>query len=232
MASECRSGQYWDILIKRCMHCDTECKREPIMSRCKIYCQSAQCKAQPGHYYDGLLRKCLMCTEICGRHPAECWEHCRTDVITTTITSPVLESRVVTRLEEPTLLLYPLLAVSLVLLVSSLSLALVVFLKGSRNSRSKECAVPLCQEVSQPVNSDHPTSYDQSDDSSPTETCVCVHCFPDLKALSHGHDMSLRAPFSLYPVFQRAQVKNGGPLQTEVNIPTSEAVLQQASVVG
>lgn len=44
--------------------------------------------------------------------------------------------------------------------------------------------------------------------------------------------MSLRAPFSLYPVFQRAQVKNGGPLQTEVNIPTSEAVLQQASVVG
>uniref|UniRef100_A0A3B5K825 TNFR-Cys domain-containing protein n=1 Tax=Takifugu rubripes TaxID=31033 RepID=A0A3B5K825_TAKRU len=222
MASECRSGQYWDILIKRCMHCDTECKRKPIIPRCKTYCQSAQCKAQPGHYYDGLLRKCLMCTEICGRHPAECWEHCRSEYqpSRSRLTGRNAGQIVVTRLEEPTLLLYPLLAVSLVLLVSSLSLALVVFLKGSRNSRSKE------------FNSDHPTSYDQSDDSSPTETCVCVHCFPDLKALSHGHDMSLRAPFSLYPVFQRAQVKNGGPLQTEVNIPTSEAVLQQASVVG
>lgn len=79
------------------------------------------------------------------------------DIIATTNTSPVLESRVVTRLEEPTLLLYPLLAISLVLLVSSLSLALVVFLKGSRspagNSRSKECAVQLCQEVSQPGQS-------------------------------------------------------------------------------
>lgn len=65
---------------------------------------------------------------------------------------------VVTGLEHPTLLLYPLLAVSLVLLFSSLSLALVVFLRSPKtqaaNSRSKEanrgqeCTVQLCQEVS------------------------------------------------------------------------------------
>lgn len=65
---------------------------------------------------------------------------------------------VVTGLEHPTLLLYPFLAVSLVLLFSSLSLALVVFLRSPKtqaaNSRSKEanrgqeCTVQLCQEVS------------------------------------------------------------------------------------
>lgn len=73
---------------------------------------------------------------------------------------PVPYSRVVTGLEEPTLLLYPLLAVCLVLLLSSLSLTLVIFLRSPRtqaaNSRSKEanrdreCAVQLCQEVSPP----------------------------------------------------------------------------------
>lgn len=67
-------------------------------------------------------------------------------------------STVVTGLEELSLLLYPLLAVSLVLLFSSLSLALVVFLRSSRtqavNSQSKEsehgqgCVAQLCQEGS------------------------------------------------------------------------------------
>lgn len=64
-----------------------------------------------------------------------------------------LPSPVVTGLEDPSLLLYPLLAVSLVLLFSSLLLALVVFLRSPRtqaaNSRSKEanrareCAVEV-----------------------------------------------------------------------------------------
>lgn len=63
-------------------------------------------------------------------------------------------------LEEPGLLLYSLLALSIVLLFSSLCLALIVFLRGARANASKprpkegnrkqECATLYDQEVGQP----------------------------------------------------------------------------------
>lgn len=83
-------------------------------------------------------------------------------------------------------------------------------------------------------NSCQPTSCDLSDDSSPTETCVCVHCFPDLKALSQGHDRPLRAPFPLYPhpVLHRGHVQNGGPVQPEAAAPTAEGGAQREATVG
>uniref|UniRef100_A0A3Q3WBI4 TACI cysteine-rich domain-containing protein n=1 Tax=Mola mola TaxID=94237 RepID=A0A3Q3WBI4_MOLML len=221
MAADCRAGQYWDILIKRCIHCHTECQRPYIIPRCIIYCKSAKCKALPGHYYDGLLRKCVMCAEVCGRHPAECSQCDGYGFMQTGL--------------DPILLLYLLLALSMVLLFTSLSLALVVFLRRARAESSnpgpkeakhnQECRVQHGQEVGQPgqsfkgkcgmdksqrpqSNPKTTTSYSKNHNISirclyfvsiPTETCICVHCFPDLKALSHGNDRPLRTPFSFYP---------------------------------
>lgn len=84
------------------------------------------------------------------------------------------------------------------------------------------------------ANPCQPTSYNLSDDSSPTETCACVHCFPDLKALSQGHDRPLRAPSSPYPypVLHRAHVQNGGPVLPEGATTTTEGDAQQESLVG
>lgn len=84
-------------------------------------------------------------------------------------------------------------------------------------------------------NSCQPTSYSLSEDASPTETCVCVHCFPDLTALGQGHDRPLRVPFSIYPcpVIHKAHVQNGGPVQPEGAAPTTEGdAREQEAVVG
>lgn len=78
----------------------------------------------------------------------------------------------------------------------------------------------------------HPTAREASDDSSPTETCMCVHCFPDLKALGQGNDRPPRAPFSFYPqaVLHRAQVQKGEPVWTEGSLYTSGGQVQEAVV--
>lgn len=65
-----------------------------------------------------------------------------------------------TALGDSTIVLYPLLALCMLLLFSSLFLALVVFLRGTRTKTSKlgpkevnhnqECVVQLGQEVGQP----------------------------------------------------------------------------------
>ncbi|KAM9336602.1 uncharacterized protein tnfrsf13b [Symphorus nematophorus] len=236
---------------------------------------STNCKAQLGHYYDRLLKRCVRCADVCGRHPAECSQHCQTlppPVITpvttpvTTLTPPVTtkkllvcvtprvqNSRVPSALDDSTILLYPLLALCMVLLFFSLSLALVVFLRGARAKTPKprpkdanhnqECAVQPGQEVGLPgcqpgqsfkdfiPNSSHPTDREPSEDSSPTETCVCVHCFPDLKALGQGNE---RPPSSIYPqtVLHIAQIENGGPLWTEGNLYTSGPEVHEDAVVG
>lgn len=82
-----------------------------------------------------------------------------------TAEKPLVEatSHVQTGLEDATLLLYPLLALSMVLLFSSLSLALVVFLRVARAKTSnpgakgadhnQEFAVQHGQEVGQPGQS-------------------------------------------------------------------------------
>nr|XP_046232413.1 tumor necrosis factor receptor superfamily member 13B isoform X2 [Scatophagus argus] len=202
MASNCGVGQYWDTLIKKCFQCHMECHRLHVIPRCASFCESTNCKARPGHYFDGLLKKCIRCTEVCGRHPAECSQDCQIlqPPVTTKrllVTSHVSYSRAATGLEDATLLLYPLLSLCMVLLFSSLCLALVVFLRGARaknsklqakeaNCSCKECVVQHGQEVGQSVyqlgqsskdfatNSSHPTDCEPSEDSSPTETCAVV----------------------------------------------------------
>lgn len=79
------------------------------------------------------------------------------------------------------------------------------------------------------TNSSRPAEREPSDDSSPTETCVCVHCFPDLKPAGQGNDGALRAPMA---VPHRAQVQNGGPLWSGENLYTSGWEVQEEAAVG
>uniref|UniRef100_A0A3Q3RFR1 TNF receptor superfamily member 13B n=1 Tax=Mastacembelus armatus TaxID=205130 RepID=A0A3Q3RFR1_9TELE len=241
MDGNCPERQYWDGLVKQCVNCDLVCKQPDEIPRCTSYC-AANCKALPGHYYDGLLRKCVQCSEVCGRHPAECSTHCQmpTPPLTTTklldkVTSHRPNSRelsVPIALEDSTIVLYSLLALCMVLLVSSLSLALAIFPKRSRAKPSKprpkeadhnqesviqpgqEVGFPGCQlQQNSKGYSIRPTDREPSDDSIPTETCVCVHCFPDLKALGQGNDRPLRAPFT----FCQQAVPSRAHMQTELS---------------
>lgn len=208
MEDSCADGQFWDPLTRLCINCRSVCEQERVYSRCISYCESAHCKTLPGHYYDVLLKKCMRCTEICGKHPAECSQHCQMP----------------SALEDSTILLYSLLALCVVLLFSSLFLTLAVFLRGSRTRSSKagpkkayhkqETTIQPGEEVGLPGNQlrQSPKDYvtrSRSNDSSPTETCVCIHCFPDLKPLSQSNDRLLREP-----VLPRVQTQNGGPLWT------------------
>ncbi|XP_069012247.1 tumor necrosis factor receptor superfamily member 13B [Embiotoca jacksoni] len=229
MATNCFDDLFWDGLVKKCLHCDVVCRQPHVVSRCTTYCESALCKALPGHFYDVLLKKCLRCADICGKHTAECSEHCQT--VSTkkpllAVTARMSNSRGPAALEDSAILLYSLLALSLVLLLTSLSLALAVFLRRRKVAASEpgpaegtdhrqECAVQPGQELGFPgrqSSKDYAPSYpanrEPSDDSIPTETCVCVHCFPDLTALGQTNGKPLRAPFSFYQpaVLQSARI--------------------------
>lgn len=80
----------------------------------------------------------------------------------------------------------------------------------------------------------YPTNREPSDDATPTETCVCVHCFPDLKALGQGNDKPLREPFSFYQqtVLHQAQIQNVDPLCTEENLHNSSSEVRAEAAVG
>ncbi|XP_039991521.1 tumor necrosis factor receptor superfamily member 13B [Xiphias gladius] len=252
MGGSCPEGQYLDTLVKECLYCHLVCQQPHVITKCISYCEAAYCKALPGHYYDGLLKKCLRCAEVCGRHPAECSQHCQTlplpgttEKLLVDVTSHTLNSRGLSVPIDSSVFLYSLLALCMVLLFSSLSLALVVFLRGPRTKTSnpgpkeanhiQERVVQPGQEVGLPggqlgqsskdfvQSSSCPTDREPSDDSSPTETCVCIHCFPDLKALGQGNDRLLRAPLTFYQQADplRAQIQKGGP-RTEENLYTSE----------
>ncbi|XP_068161739.1 tumor necrosis factor receptor superfamily member 13B [Antennarius striatus] len=261
MAAGCPSGLYWDALIKKCMSCHMECQRPHVIPRCTSFCVSAKCKALPGHYYDGLLKKCMRCSEVCGRHPAECSQHCQTptspvpaETHPVDATSHVPSTQVSTSLESSTILLYHLLALCLVLLFSSLCLALVVFQRGAKaktpNSRPKKanhnqkCVVQHGQEVTQlccqlgrisndyGTKSNHPVDCEPIEDSSPTETCVCIHCFPEMKVSGQENDRLPKAPFSLYPQVVLHKANNPGPVWTEGNVLASGQQAQQEAAVG
>lgn len=203
-------------------------------------------------------------------------------------------SSLVMGLDSSTLLVYSLLAMSLLLLLLSLSLALVVFLRGDRVKtleprpqeaiNTKVSVIQHVQEDGQPpqiskgqsvweginrtccntellprwrpsihqwlsltlhqfmrttescgsdrwseerikfvsssptetaVSYSCATEQEPSDDSIPTETCVCIHCFPDLKSVGHSGER----PYVLYPnlVAYKPPAQNGTAHQTEVN---------------
>ncbi|KAM9837399.1 uncharacterized protein tnfrsf13b [Aulostomus maculatus] len=214
---------------------------------------SALCKRTPGHYYDLLLRDCVSCADICGRHPAECSQHCQPPTPPATTkkflmkaTSHIPNSRLLPvpkTLEDSTVLIYSLLALCMVLLLSSLSLALAVFLRESRARISKPGPKPVThaqativqmvgqQECGPGDMRSRPTNREPSEDSSPTETCVCVHCFPDLTARGHSIDRPPKPPVYQQAVLQQSQTQNGGPFWTEGTRHNSGPEVQE-SVVG
>ncbi|XP_062270163.1 tumor necrosis factor receptor superfamily member 13B isoform X1 [Platichthys flesus] len=243
MGGSCLEGENWDKLVKKCMSCRLQCQKPYAVSRCISYCESTQCKRLPGHYYDVLLKTCMRCAEVCGKHPAECSQHCHT---TSPPVNPKMllpnsrELSVPMALEDSTLLLYSLLALCMVLLFSSLSLALAVLLRRSRAKSSKPTSKEGKQKpVVQPgeklglrggqlghtskdfvTSSGCPPNREQSDDSIPTETCVCIHCFPDLKALGQSNDRPLgpQLSFNQQAGLPGAQTTKGRPLWTEQNL--------------
>ncbi|XP_070707302.1 tumor necrosis factor receptor superfamily member 13B [Pempheris klunzingeri] len=259
MGGGCPYGQYWDFLIKGCLNCHTKCKEVHASARCSSYCESVKCKALFGHYYDGLLKKCVLCYDVCGRHPAECSQHCQTppsSVTTKTLTTHVPKCSwlsAATALTGSTIVFYSLLTLCMVLLLASFSLAFMTFQRRARRKISNpqpkeenhnhECVIKPVQRVGQPggqprqsskdfaTNASRPADREPSDDSSPTETCVCVHCFPDLKALGQGNDRPLRAPYS-QAVHHGTLIQNGGPIWTEENLYTSEQGVQVEAAVG
>ncbi|KAK5850455.1 hypothetical protein PBY51_001335 [Eleginops maclovinus] len=250
MGGICPEDQYKDTLLRKCISCKTACKQRQVIPRCISYCEKAHCKILPGHYYDLLLKKCLRCADVCGSHPAECSLHCHvanTRKLLVEVTSHPENNKclsVPTALEDSTILLYSLVALCIMLLLSSLSLALAVLVRGAKaktsNQRPKEARQQQGRkEVTQPErsskgfqeNSNHPSEFEPTYDSSPTETCVCVHCFPDLKALSQGNQ---RAPYSVHqqPSLHRAQTLKPGPVWTEQNLQNCEHRLQEEAAVG
>ncbi|XP_019962435.2 tumor necrosis factor receptor superfamily member 13B [Paralichthys olivaceus] len=245
MGGSCPEGQYWDGLVKECLCCRLVCEQPHVSSRCISYCESAHCKRQPGHYYDVLLKTCMRCAEVCGKHPAECSRHCHTTSYPVTatmlgvkVTSHLPNSRglsVPMALEDSTLLLYSLLALCMVLLFSSLSLALAVLLRTAKSSKPRpseakqNLVVQPGEKVGMRGGQLAPTSKDlvtssscppnrmQSDDSIPTETCVCIHCFPDLKALGQSNDRP-PLPINQQAVLPGVQTMEGRPLFTEQSL--------------
>uniref|UniRef100_A0A665XAD6 TACI cysteine-rich domain-containing protein n=1 Tax=Echeneis naucrates TaxID=173247 RepID=A0A665XAD6_ECHNA len=178
-----------------------------------------------GHFWDPLVKLCVTCQLACQQQQVirRCISYC----------APIA-------LEDSTVLLYFLLVLCIVLLFSSLSLTLAVFLRGSRARTSiqeakkanhnNEHGIQLGKEIGLPGGQLRQSPKDcetnlRSDDSSPTETCVCVHCFPDLKQQSQGNDRLLRAP-----VLTRTQIHKGGPLWTEESPHFSGRDAQEGAV--
>ncbi|XP_037547311.1 tumor necrosis factor receptor superfamily member 13B [Nematolebias whitei] len=264
MAGRCREGEHFDGLTKSCIPCRMMCRQPHVIPRCASYCESALCLATPGHYFDRLVKKCVRCAKICGRHPAECSQHCSTlpSPVTSTrllagVTRRVVNTRGPPGLADSTIQLYSLLATCMGLLLFSLSLALVLFLRGGKAKSSEtrphkagdhkqESMVQPGQDLGHPGSqaarssndcpsgSNYSSCREPSDDSNPVETCACVHCFPDLRALSQDSARPQRTAFSFYQqaVLHRAHVQKGGPVWTKENLARPQTEVQEDAALG
>uniref|UniRef100_A0A3Q2Y3C3 TACI cysteine-rich domain-containing protein n=1 Tax=Hippocampus comes TaxID=109280 RepID=A0A3Q2Y3C3_HIPCM len=209
MGAKCPAGQYWDSLIKKCLHCNVMCQQPLVITKCTKYC--ANCKTLPGHYYDGLLMKCVKCGDVCGRHPAECFLHCHGDHFEMAIVGHSFQNSSNYGIfgfipVYPSILLYALLALCMVLLVSSLCLALVIFLRRRSETNADRAVVKQGQGSAQrrgqhdfiltDLMAHARGATEPSDESSPTETCVCVHCYPDPITVVSNNRAPSRAPMA------------------------------------
>ncbi|XP_015239120.1 PREDICTED: tumor necrosis factor receptor superfamily member 13B [Cyprinodon variegatus] len=259
MVRRCKEDEHLDGLTRSCQPCRLQCQKPLGVSKCDVYCKAALCTAKPGHYYDRLVRRCIKCAEICGKHPAECNPHCPTPSLPVTTKGlhfnvnehGVSNSRPVGLLQHTTLL-YSLLAVCTVLILSSLCLALVVFLRRGKAKKEnsnhmstrdqiQEYAVQPGQESAFPgrqagrspndfqPSSNHLIYREPSEDSYPTETCVCVHCFPDLRGLGQDNNGLQKAPHSYHQgILHKAHIQNRGSLWPKGS--QCNSALQKAAV--
>ncbi|XP_042363898.1 tumor necrosis factor receptor superfamily member 13B [Plectropomus leopardus] len=224
-------GHYYDGLLKKCVRCAEVCAGPP--PECSHHCQKtffSSISQAPPHF--ATTKKLLV--EVTSQIPNS------------------RETSKVTTLEDSTILLYSLLSLCMLLLFFSLSLALVALVRKTRAKTSipepreanhnQERVVTMGKVVDQPQqnstdfvsNSYRPTDREPSYDSSPTETCVCVHCFPDLKGQSQSNDRPLTAPysFSQQPILHKAQMQTGGPVWTEGNLYQSRLEVQEGPELG
>nr|XP_057917858.1 tumor necrosis factor receptor superfamily member 13B [Doryrhamphus excisus] len=244
MGVTCPAGHYWDSLLKKCLPCKIMCRQPLVITRCTNYCVLADCRTLPGHYYDGLLRKCVMCADVCGRHPAECSQHCTT--LSVPVTTKTFLVKVTSHLpnsegfpaEDPTVLIYSLLALCLVLLLSSLCFAVVLFLRGSRARiiLDQECVDKRGHGVrGQRGPTDcvaHPSRA--TDESIPTETSVCVHCFPDFAAVASDNKRPHGSPLTHYQqdVLNHIRMQHQCPPPTQGKPDTPTLEVYEGSMVG
>ncbi|KAK7918548.1 hypothetical protein WMY93_009832 [Mugilogobius chulae] len=202
MASGCTDAEFWESLVKSCMPCHWSVNSRATLTDATPI---SKCKEKPGHYYDGLL-KCVSCAAICRGQSRGCPEECRErqrarlrpDGEKAHKTSPAAAVRLTSisvqtappadqpgasssSLNSP-VLLYSLWALSVVLVLCSLALALRVFLRENKTRQDKGGS-GCCQDDS---NRDPGLPLEEihrpAESSTPTENCVCVHCFPDLRA--------------------------------------------------
>ncbi|KAM8887775.1 uncharacterized protein ACB058_009937 [Synchiropus picturatus] len=136
-----------------------------------------------------------------------------------------------TTLDDPEVLLYSALAVSLLLLLTSLSLALFIFMRRKRRQPGEPARTERKHYPQRAVRLGHGVreqcvakSKHQPADPCPTETCVCVHCFPELSAPAHRpnfHQPALQQP-----------VDQQGPLWTQQRMRTESAREEQEEAAG
>ncbi|MEQ2295159.1 hypothetical protein AMECASPLE_011248 [Ameca splendens] len=220
-----KPGHYYDRLVRRCIKCAEICGKHP--AECSPYCTTQSPPATTK------------------RLPFE-------------VSRQAVNTRLPPGLLDPTIQLYALLGVCTMLLFSSLCLALILFHRQGKaknlNKRStstrdemQKCAVQPGQEESSCPggqsgrspkdflpSSSLPTYRKPSEDSFPTETCVCMHCFPDLRGLGQDSDRPQRAPYSFYQqgILHRAHIQNGGSLWTGDSLRASGPDVQQEAAMG
>ncbi|XP_062331205.1 tumor necrosis factor receptor superfamily member 13B [Osmerus eperlanus] len=192
VSQQCRavSGQYYDRLLKKCLRCAEVCGSHP--SECSHHCQT-QGPVQPS--LSPVIDTALPTAPHRGHSPPRGLPH-------------------------SAVLIYSLLGLCLVLLLCTLSLALVVVLRRARArappSRPGVTANGDAQgcegQVGQGPNQNGLSSQDRLMNPggsqfkvlpsvrspSPTETCECVHCFPDLRAPARGDNHQHPPPLSVY----------------------------------
>ncbi|XP_061822126.1 tumor necrosis factor receptor superfamily member 13B isoform X1 [Nerophis lumbriciformis] len=238
MGAACPAGQYWDSLVKTCLPCNIMCQQPLVVTRCTDYCALADCTTLPGHYYDALLKKCVTCSDVCGRHPTQCHQHC--EALSVPVTSKNVLVRVPSHLPNPSglsvedssVLVYSLMALCMGLLLASLSVALAIFLRRSKARRStdQERVNKACQGVAERGPRDCVARLSgAADGTRPTETSVCVHCFPDFTAVD---DERLHRDPLTHDVLNHTRIQHQRPLWTADRSHTPTLEVQGGAMVG
>ncbi|MFT7802523.1 tumor necrosis factor receptor superfamily member 13B [Arapaima gigas] len=174
------------------------------------------CTAVPGQFYDQLLNSCLRCVDVCGQHPLECAHVCHGDLTRAAADPPAGHIPAIGVRTHPgggfhTVVIYSLLGLCLIMLVCTLTLAVLVLRQKTKSWRK---AADHCggdpnghenQGSSKGLLIPPPPVHRPLEEklSQPSETCI--HCFPELRVSGQGGDRQPLPP-STPTVYQQAAV--------------------------
>ncbi|XP_066522661.1 tumor necrosis factor receptor superfamily member 13B [Hoplias malabaricus] len=192
MFQPCRSGTYWDSLVRQCLSCEMVCDKPDRPARCADVCVAFGCNTVSGQFYDRLLKKCLTCSDLCGHHPPECSRDCptvtpRPGLVSTpqlfdSGRSPVPRDQCYSEA-----LVFSLLGLCFVLLLGSTLVALMFLLwraRGQGDGREKDQRQTVThRQVSKDRLMAEAKAKVSSDRARATETCV--HCFSEQQEALH-----------------------------------------------